>query len=196
MKNLIMLLLSIVVIGCGNDPKKSESQEAQVTHEHPATTTDTTSTPKSLSPHTSTMVMINDAHIHVDYSSPSVRDRVIFGGLVGYNTVWQAGAHKATWIETNKDLMIKGKKLSAGKYGFFVIPGKEEWKVMFNTRWDQHGKDDYNEAENVLSLSVTPEELGEIQESLVYEITETSQKSGILILKWEKIKIEVPFEVL
>lgn len=196
MKNLIMLLLSIVVIGCGNDPKTQESQEAQETHEHPAATTDTTSTPKSLSPHTSTMAMINDAHIHVDYSSPSVRDRVIFGGLVGYNTVWQAGAHKATWIETNKDLMIQGKKLSAGKYGFFVIPGKEEWKVMFNTRWDQHGKDDYNETENVLSLSVTPEELGEIQESLVYEITETSQKSGILILKWEKIKIEVPFEVL
>ena len=195
MKNLIMLLLSIVVLGCGNDPKKQESQEAQETHEHPVTTTDTTSAPKSLSPHTSTMAMINDAHIHIDYSSPSVRDRVIFGGLVGYNTVWQAGAHKATWIETNKDLMIQGKKLSEGKYGFFVIPGKEEWKVMFNTRWDQHGKDDYNEAENVLSLSVTPEELGEIQESLVYEITETGEKSGVLTLKWEKIKIEVPFEV-
>ncbi|MEP6260957.1 MAG: DUF2911 domain-containing protein [Gillisia sp.] len=196
MKNLIMLLLSIIVIGCGNDPKKQEPLEAKEAHEHPATAADTSSAPKTLSPHTSTMAMINDAHIHVDYSSPSVRDRVIFGGLVGYNTVWQAGAHKATWIETNKDLMIEGKKLSAGKYGFFVIPGKEEWKVMFNTRWDQHGKDDFNEAENALSLAVIPEELENIQESLVYEITETTQKSGILILKWEKIKIEVPFEVL
>ena len=196
MKNLIMVLLSIVVIGCVNDPKKQESQEAQEIHEHPAATTDTTSAPKSLSPHTSTMAIINDAHIHIDYSSPSVRERVIFGGLVGYNTVWQAGAHKATWIETNKNLLIDGKTLQAGKYGFFVIPGKEEWKVMFNTRWDQHGKDDFNEAENELTLTVTPGELEEIQESLLYEITKTAEKSGVLILKWEKIKIEVPFEVL
>ena len=196
MKNLFVLLLSIVMVGCGNDQKKQESKEIQEAHEHPAVATDTTTTPKSLSPHTSTMAMINDAHIHIDYSSPSVRDRVIFGGLVGYNTVWQAGAHKATWIETNKDLLIDGKTLSAGKYGFFVIPGKEEWKVMFNTRWDQHGKDDFNEAENVVTLPVTPAELEEIQEALLYEIIETGEKSGVLTMKWEKIKIEVPFEVL
>ena len=196
MKNLIMLLLSIVIIGCGNDQKKQESQEIRETHEHPAVTTETSTAPKSLSPHTSTMAMINDAHIHIDYSSPSVRDRIIFGGLVGYNTLWQAGAHKATWIETNKDLLIDGKTLSAGKYGFFVIPGKEEWKVMFNTRWDQHGKDDFNEAENVVTLTVTPVELEEIQESLLYEIRETGENAGVLRLKWEKTKIEVPFKVL
>ena len=195
MKNLIMLLISMVVIGCGNDPKQQKTQEMQETHEHPAANADTSSATKSLSPHTSTMAMINDAHIHIDYSSPSVRDRVIFGGLVGYNTIWQAGAHKATWIETDKDLLIDGKTLSAGKYGFFVIPGKEEWKVIFNTRWDQHGKDDFNEAENVLTLSVTPGELEEIQESLLYEITETGEKSGVLRMKWEKIKVEILFEV-
>lgn len=190
MKNLILLLISIVVIGCANDPKKEE------THEHSVANAGTSSASKSLSPHTSAMAAINGAHIHIDYSSPSVRNRMIFGGLVGYNTVWQAGAHKATWIETNEDLLINGKTLSAGKYGFFVIPGKEKWEVMFNKRWDQHGKDDFNEAENVLTLSVTPSELEEIQESLVYEITETGEKSGFLTLKWEKIKIEVPFEVL
>src|SRR5690606_5145012 len=80
---------------------------------------------KVLSPHTSAMGIIDGAHIHIDYSSPRVRDRIIFGGLVGYNTVWQAGAHKVTWIETNKDLVIGGETLPAGKYAFFTIPGKE-----------------------------------------------------------------------
>lgn len=190
MRNLIMVVIAAVLIGCGNEKKPEE------THEGHATKTETSSASKSLSPHTSSMAMINGAHIHIDYSAPSVRDRVIFGGLVGYNTVWQAGAHKATWIETDKDLLIDGKTLKAGKYGFFVIPGKEQWQVMFNSRWDQHGKDEYDEAENVLSLQVTPVELNETQETLTYKVNELSSQKGEIVLSWEKIKIAVPFEVV
>ena len=149
---------------------------------------------KVLSPHTSAMAIINGAHIHIDYSSPRVRDRIIFGGLVGYNTVWQAGAHKATWIETNKDLVIGGETLPAGKYGFFVIPGKEKWQVMFNSRWDQHGKDEYNESENVLSVDVTPEELAETQETLEYEVRKEGEDQGTISLSWENTKITIPFQ--
>lgn len=190
MKNLMMLLLSIILISCGNEKKQEES------HEHHTTNAEDSTAPKSLSPHTSAMAMINGAHIHVDYSAPSVRDRVIFGGLVGYNTVWQAGAHKATWIETDKDLLIDGKTLKAGKYGFFVVPGKEQWQVMFNSRWDQHGKDEYDEAENMLTLEVTPEELIESQETLTYEVNELDNNNGELVLTWEKVKINVPFKVI
>lgn len=186
----MMIFLSVVLISCGNEKKQEE------THEHHSTHDETSEAPKSLSPHTSTMAMINGAHIHIDYSAPSVRERVIFGGLVGYNTVWQAGAHKATWIETDKDLLIEGKKLNAGKYGFFVIPGKDKWEIMFNSRWDQHGKDDYNETENILTLQVSPKELDETQEILTYEINELGDKEGEIVLTWEKIKIGVPFEVV
>mgnify|MGYP002001972734 CR=1 FL=1 len=60
----------------------------------------------SLSPHTVAMAMIGGAHIHIDYSSPSVRNRIIFGGLLAFNEVWQSGAHNATWIESDYDLII------------------------------------------------------------------------------------------
>lgn len=152
------------------------------------------STKSELSPHTSAMAMINGAHIHIDYSSPRVRERIIFGGLVGYNTVWQAGAHKATSIETNKDLLINGKILPAGKYGFFVIPGKEKWVIMFNSRWEQHGKDEYDEGENVLSTVVTPEELAEIQEALEYDVRKEGEDQGTISLSWENRKITLPFQ--
>ena len=197
MKKIIISLISIVMMGCGNDLKQKESagsQEVQETHEHHQTA-ETSSPSKTLSHHTSAMAMIGDAHIHIDYSSPSVRERIIFGGLVGYNSVWQAGAHKATWIETDKDLIIDGKALPQGKYGIFVIPRKEQWEVMFNTRWDQHGKDDYNETENVLSMSVKPVELQEIQESLKYEVIKTNGNSGVITMAWEKVKMEIPFQV-
>lgn len=190
MKKVIVILISMVIVSCG------EKKENKENHDHQTSPAETSSSSKSLSPHTNTMARVNGAHIHIDYSSPSVRDRIIFGGLVGYNTVWQAGAHKATWIQTDKDLVIDGQTLKAGKYGFFVIPGKEQWQVMFNSLWDQHGKDEYDEAENVLTAEVTPEELDEIQETLKYEVLQLNGKSGKIILAWEKVKIEVPFEVV
>ncbi|TBW28084.1 DUF2911 domain-containing protein [Gramella sp. KN1008] len=150
---------------------------------------------KSLSPHTSAMAMIGDAHVHIDYSSPRVRDRVIFGGLVGYDRVWQAGAHMATWIETNKDLVFDGKTLPAGKYAFFTIPGRETWKVMFNSNWDQHGKDEYDEKNDVLVLNVKPEQSQEIQEELEYKVDKIGGNKGMISLGWEKVKISLPFEV-
>ena len=150
---------------------------------------------KSLSPHTSAMAMVGDAHVHIDYSSPSVRDRMIFGGLVGYDRVWQAGAHMATWIETNKDLVFEGKTLPAGKYGFFTIPGRETWKVMFNTNWEQHGKDEYDEKNDVLVLEVKPEELASIQEELTYEVEKLDDNKGEISLSWEKTRINLPFKV-
>lgn len=173
------------------------AQNEHSNHEmHSETKKEATTPKKVLSPHTSAMAMVGDAHVHIDYSSPSVRNRMVFGGLVGYNTVWQAGAHKATWIETNKALMIDGKTLPAGKYGFFVVPGKESWKVMFNSNWDQHGKDDYNEGQDILVLNVKPNKLDEIQESLTYKVENKQNNNGVISLAWEKSKIEIPFVVV
>ncbi len=173
------------------------SQNEHANHNMPTEANQESTTPKKvLSPHTSAMAMVGDAHVHVDYSSPSVRNRMVFGGLVGYNTVWQAGAHKATWIETNKALKIDGKVLPAGKYGFFVVPGKESWKVMFNSKWDQHGKDEYSETEDILVTNVKLNKLEKIQESLIYQVKNKDNNMGVISLAWEKSKIEIPFEVL
>ncbi|MEG9327932.1 DUF2911 domain-containing protein [Salinimicrobium catena] len=173
------------------------SATAQVEHKrgHDSHTMPAKASKKSLSPHTMAMAMVGGAHVHIDYSAPSVRDRIIFGGLVAFDRVWQAGAHNATWLKTDKDLLIAGKVLPAGKYGFFLIPGKEEWTVIFNSRWEQHGKDDYNEAEDVLRFKLTPKDLKEIQEQLTYEVNKTGEQSGEIVFSWEKKKITIPFQV-
>ena len=172
MKNtIILLVLTLTVFSCKNETKQTKQNE----HEHQVTTPEQTKEPKkkSLSPHTETMAMIGDAHIHIDYSSPGVRERIIFGGLLAYDQVWQAGAHRATWIETNKDLLIEGKTLPAGKYGFFTIPSKEEWTIIFNTKWDQHGKDEYDEKDDVLRFkaakSISCDDVIEVHQFLTKE---------------------------
>ena len=192
MKNLITVLFIVVLfVGCKTDKKN----EKDGMHQNHQVEKNESSKKKVLSPHTYAMSMIGNAHIHVDYSSPGVRNRMIFGGLLAYDMIWQAGAHKATWLETNKDLSIAGKVLPAGKYGFFVIPSKEEWTLIFNSRWDQHGKDEYDTKEDVLRFKVVPEILDEVLEHLKYKVTKTSNTSGTLSLTWEKVSVKFPFKV-
>lgn len=192
MKNLIVLFVStVLVLSCKNQEQKKEK------HNHQETQTQQEDVPKKkpLSPHISTMAMIGDAHIHIDYSSPGVRGRIIFGGLVGYDNVWQAGAHMATWIETNKDLIINGEVLPKGKYGFFTIPSKEDWTIMINKNWNQHGKDDYNENDDVIRFKVTPSISDKITEHLEYKVNKISETEGSISLAWEKVTISFPFKI-
>ena len=193
MKNLTLLLvIMLTIVSCKDEKSSSEDQK----HNHSAETEKVEqSKKKPLSPHTETMAMIGDAHIHIDYSSPGVRNRIIFGGLVGYDQVWQAGAHMATWIETNKDLIINGETLPKGKYGFFTIPSKGDWTVMINKNWEQHGKDEYDEKDDVIRFKITPTLSEEITEHLEYMVNKIDDKSGTISMAWEKVKLEFPFAI-
>ncbi len=86
MKNILLVLMMILsVLSCKEETKqvKKNNHENHITN----SINEETSKKKVLSPHTSAMAMIGDAHIHIDYSSPGVRNRIIFGGLVGYDQV-------------------------------------------------------------------------------------------------------------
>lgn len=185
------LLLSILLfVAC-----KQEKKEPKTILKNPKIETTSEPQKKILSPHTSSMAMIGGAHIHIDYSSPGVRGRIIFGGLLAYNQLWQAGAHKATWIETNKDLIIDGKILPIGKYGFFTIPSRDEWTVIFNSNWDQHGKDEYDEKNDVLRFKVKPKKLNKITEHLEYKVGKVSSNEGTISLAWEKVLVSFNFKL-
>ncbi|WP_163518191.1 DUF2911 domain-containing protein [Gelidibacter japonicus] len=186
---LSLLLCTLVLTAC-----KQEEKEIEIIPEQSQTEIISKPPQKVLSPHTSTLGILGDTKIRIDYSSPGVRDRMIFGGLLAYDQVWQAGAHMATWIETNNDLIINDIVLPAGKYGFFVIPSKDEWTIIFNSDWDQHGKDDYNEKNDVLRFKVKPKISNEIIEHLEYKIVKANDKEGTISLAWEKVIVSFNFQ--
>jgi hypothetical protein len=119
---------------------------------------------------------VGDATISIDYSSPSVKGRKIFGGLLPYGTLWRAGANEATIFQTDKDLKIAGKTLPAGKYSFFATPGKKKWDIFFNSETGQWG-DKKGGAANmdstkiVLTFSVRAKKLSLLQERLQYDVS-------------------------
>src|SRR5687768_6055978 len=141
------------------------------------------------------MATVNGTHVHIEYSSPGVKGRTVWGGLVAYDKVWVTGAHKATSVQFGKEVEINGKKIPAGKYAFFTIPGKEKWTVILNTQVDQHLADDYNDKEDVIRLDVMPGE-HTMTPRLTYAINKINDNSGEIIMQWEKLIIRIPFKTL
>ena len=132
---------------------------------------------------------IGDASITINYHSPGVRGRTIWGGLVPYNDVWVTGAHNATNIEIDKDFIVAGTAIPKGKYAIFTIPGKEEWTIIINRNWNQHLTDDYLQKEDVVRIKVKPEQLNEKVERLQYFIEDKKGNKGVIAVAWEKVKI-------
>ncbi|WP_236975945.1 DUF2911 domain-containing protein [Membranihabitans maritimus] len=133
---------------------------------------------------------INGANITINYSSPGVKGRTIWGALVPYNKVWRAGANDATTLETDKDLMIEGKKLPAGKYSFFLIPREEgPTTVIFNTVAKQWGAYDYDESKDALRVDVEAELKDDITERLEYRIEDDA-----IVVEWEKAVLPISVE--
>jgi hypothetical protein len=141
---------------------------------------------KPASPAASVTGKINGATITINYSSPSVKERVIWGELVPFNKIWRAGANAATTIEMDKDLVVEGQKLPAGKYSFFVIPNEKECVIIFNKVAKLSGTNNYNEKEDQLRVTVKQKLTDSITESLVYAINQNS-----IVLSWEKWNIPI-----
>lgn len=188
MKKIFWIFLTLLIFGCRNT-KQNPTGDQHQNHNMKVVT----STSKTLSPKKYAMAIVGDAHIHIEYSAPSVRGRIIYGGLLAYGEVWQSGAHNATWIETNKDIIINENLLKAGKYGFFTIPNKDKWTIIFNENWNQHGKDEYDESEDVLRFDLTPKISEEITEQLIYKVERINDQEGSISLSWERILVKFSF---
>lgn len=77
--------------------------------------------------------------IHVDYSSPRMRGRKIFGGLVPYGQVWRAGANEATTFVVNTDVMVGDKDVPAGNYTLFTLPNADSWQLIVSKKTGEWG---------------------------------------------------------
>jgi hypothetical protein len=77
--------------------------------------------------------------ITVDYSSPRMRGRKIFGGLVPYGETWRAGANEATTFVINADLKVGDKVVPAGSYTLFTMPEQDKWTLIVSKQTGEWG---------------------------------------------------------
>lgn len=68
----------------------------------------------------------------VIYSRPQKDNRVIFGDLVKYGSIWRLGANEATEIEFFKDVTINNQKVQKGRYVLYCVPQEKIWRLVLN----------------------------------------------------------------
>jgi hypothetical protein len=77
--------------------------------------------------------------VHVDYSSPRMKGRIIFGGLVPYGEPWRAGANEATTFMLDADMNVGGKTVPAGSYTLFTLPTANAWTLIISKQTGEWG---------------------------------------------------------
>jgi len=159
-----------------------------------------------VSPYASVSEEVGLTDITIKYARPAVKGRKIWGGLVPYGLTpavpnfgngkahpWRAGANRNTTISFEHDVLVEGQKLSAGTYGLSMIPSEGDWTIVFNKDATLWGAFFYEESEDALRVTVTPEK-APFKERLTYEFSDEDGQGGLTIaLLWEELR--VPFRV-
>lgn len=148
------------------------------------------------SPRRTACIQTESAKIEVNYGSPGVKGRIIWGGLVPYNEVWVTGAHHATKITFSQDVSIEGNIVKAGTYALFTIPQRENWTLILNKNYEQHLADNYDKKDDILRVSIIPEQLENSVYRLTYQLQNKQNNVFDLIISWEKIKLNISVKVL
>ena len=131
--------------------------------------------------------------ISIDYSSPAVKGRKVFGGIIKYGESWRAGANGQTIIEFSTAVSVGGKNLAAGKYSIFVTPtATGEWTIHLNKKAEsiysymKDGKIDEAAiaADDAVAVKAAPASVG-ATERLQYHISAGNNKVAQVTLAWE-----------
>jgi hypothetical protein len=155
------------------------------------------STPQ-ISPRAFVEQIIGASKVSIDYGRPAVKDREVWGKLVPYGLTtfpfgngkpapWRAGANENTVITFSDDVIVEGKALPAGSYGFHIHVNPEQWTLIFSSNTTSWGSFFYEESEDVLRVDIKPEAVAH-QEWLDYGFENLTMNSASVFLHWEKLK--------
>lgn len=167
--------------------------------------------PNGDNPQASVTQAIGPVRVTIDYSSPHVvrgkndRKGKIWGELVpwglsdlGFNGCkscpWRGGANENTTFAVTHAVKVQGQDLAAGTYGLHMIPGQDEWTVIFSKDANSWGSFWYDQKNDALRVK-TKAGKSEYHEWLTYEFTEREAAKATLALKWEELQIPIAITV-
>lgn len=128
----------------------------------------------------------------VIYSRPQKNGRTIFGELLEYGEVWRLGANESTEIEFFQPVKIGGTKVKKGRYTLYCIPNPDKWIIIINKDTDSWGSFKYDQAKDLLRITVPVQKQAESLESFVMAFDKMPTGAG-LIIAWDNFKIVLPF---
>jgi Protein of unknown function (DUF2911) len=124
----------------------------------------------------------------VNYSSPRMKGRKIFGGtVVPYGEVWRSGANEATTFVTDADLSVGGKPVPAGSYTLFTIPDKDKWTLIISKKTGEWGTPYPGADSDFARIDMTPSTLPTNVENFTIAFDKNSN-GCIMRMDWESTR--------
>ncbi len=142
------------------------------------------------SPKASSSGTIGGRKITIEYYTPSIHGRKIFGDLVPFDRVWATGANYATKITTQAPLLAGDLKLPKGSYSIWTVPGEKEWTLIVNKETGQfhlnyHANQDFGRTKMKVSALPSP------VETLRIGVRPEGANKGVLFIDWESTEASV-----
>lgn len=128
--------------------------------------------------------------VSIDYSSPRVKGRKIYGDLVPYGKVWRAGANEATTFVTTADLNVGGTTVPAGSYTLFAIPDKDKWTLVLSKKTGEWGTAYPGPSEDLARIDMKVSALPSLMENYTMSF-DKSGMGGTLNIDWENTRASV-----
>src|ERR1700679_3694647 len=128
--------------------------------------------------------------IKTDYSSPRMKGRKIYGGLVPFGEVWRTGANEATTFVPSADVVVGGKTVAEGNYTIFTVPSADKWTLIINKKTGEWGIPYKYESDELARVDMKISKLP----SPVENFTIAYDKSGsgcTLRMDWETTRASV-----
>ena len=144
-----------------------------------------------LSPPAQATVQLNEKQVTIDYNTPLMRGRKIFGGLVPYDKVWRTGANPATTLKTETDLKIGAATVPAGTYTLYTLPSETTWKLIINKQTGQWGTV-YTESQDLARVDMRKDALPRPQEKMSISFEKTQGNRTQLHVRWDTTDVWVP----
>lgn len=142
--------------------------------------------------------VVAGATLTLDFGTPSVRGRRIWGGIVPFGQVWRTGANRATHLRITRPIMLgtgaDTLALPAGEYTLFSIPAESGGTLIVNSQTNQNGTE-YDQAKDVGRITLTRRALTEPVERFTIRVTHEGGSGGMLRIQWADSEMVAPFRV-
>jgi DUF2911 family protein len=134
--------------------------------------------------------------VKIDYYSPAMRGRKIYGGLVPYGQIWCPGANWSTAFTSDEaGIEIASMKLARGSYALWVIPDEKEFELVVNKNAHAFHLD-HDSSADIGRTKMQLKALSEPVEELTFEIRPGEGNHGTVALLWEKTEASFPFTLI
>lgn len=137
-----------------------------------------------LSPRVTAYAAFQQGPITINYGSPAVRGRTVWGGtLIPFDSIWRTGANEATHLATSKTIQLGDMILAPGVYTLWTQHTRTGTSLIVNRQVGQWGTV-YNAANDIGRVAMELKDAPSFAEDLTITLRPQPQGRGLIEIAW------------